>query len=84
MLSYFKIWKERNNRKSIKLGQANVLRKFNGARKSNTEKEFRFYFVQDDDHKLYLGLNKGTSLVESFDLFQRMRLGLFSTQQTTS
>lgn len=42
-----------------------------------TQKSFASYFVQDDENKLYLGLNKGTSLVESFDLFQGMRLGLF-------
>ncbi|MGA5592134.1 type VII secretion protein EssC [Enterococcus mundtii] len=41
-----------------------------------TQKSFAAYLEQDD-HTLYLGLNKATSSVESFDLFQRMRLGIF-------
>lgn len=42
-----------------------------------TQKSFASYLEQDDSHTLYLGLNKATSSVESFDLFQRMRLGIF-------
>ncbi|MRB85157.1 hypothetical protein GH851_32165, partial [Bacillus thuringiensis] len=31
-----------------------------------TQKSFASYFVQDAENKLYLGLNKATSSVESF------------------
>ena len=42
-----------------------------------TRKSFTSYLVQADENKLYLGLNKATSLVESFALFQSLRLGIF-------